>query len=267
MTENELTIRLIFFFGIFTVMALWEFKAPKRPLLLSRKLRWSNNLGLLVVNSILLRIFFPTAAVGFALQAEAKGWGLFNQLGLPSWLVILCSVILLDLAIYWQHRLFHRIPMLWQYHQVHHADLDYDVTTATRFHPIEILLSMVIKMVAIMLIGAPALAVMLFEIILNGCAMFNHGNVQLPASIDKVVRTILVTPDMHRVHHSVVQSEHDSNYGFNLSIWDRLFGSYVAQPAAGHLGMEIGLKRYRDPKKQLITELLRMPFSDKKAQK
>ncbi|RLA21561.1 MAG: sterol desaturase family protein [Gammaproteobacteria bacterium] len=267
MIENELTIRLTCFFGIFAVMALWEVKSPRRPLSLSRKLRWSNNLGLIVVNSVLLRLFFPAAAVGFALQAEAKGWGLFNEVSLPTWIVVLCSIILLDLAIYWQHRLFHRIPMLWQYHQVHHADLDYDVTTATRFHPIEILLSMVIKMVAITLIGAPALAVMLFEIILNGCAMFNHGNVQLPSAVDKIVRTFLVTPDMHRVHHSVVKSEHDSNYGFNLSIWDRLFGTYVAQPAAGHLGMKIGLDRFRDPKNQMITALLRMPFSEKKAQK
>lgn len=267
MTENEVTIRLIFFFGIFAVMALWEVKAPRRPLSLTRKLRWSHNLGLIVVNSMLLRLFFPAAAVGFAWQAEAKGWGLFNQIELPGWMVVLGSVILLDLAIYWQHRLFHRIPMLWQYHQVHHADLDYDVTTATRFHPIEILLSMVIKMVAITLIGAPALAVMVFEIILNGCAMFNHGNVKLPSAIDKAVRTLLVTPDMHRVHHSVVRHEHNSNYGFNLSIWDRLFGSYVAQPAAGHIGMGIGLNRFRSPKFQLITEMLKMPFSDEKIQK
>ncbi len=265
MTENELIIRLIFFFGIFAAMALWEVKAPKRPLSLSRELRWSNNLGLLVINSFLLRLFFPAAAVGFALQAEMKGWGLFNQVELPVWIAVLCSVILLDLAIYWQHRLFHRVPILWQYHRVHHADLDYDVTTATRFHPIEILLSMVIKMVVIMLIGAPALAVMVFEIILNGCAMFNHGNVRLPSAVDKVVRTFLVTPDMHRVHHSVVKSEHDSNYGFNLSIWDRLFGSYVAQPAAGHLGMKIGLNQFRDPENQMLIKLLRMPFNNEES--
>ena len=264
MIDSELAIRLLFFFGIFTAMALWEVKSPKRPLSLSRKLRWSNNLGLIIVNSVLLRIFFPTAAVGFALQAEIKQWGFFNLIPTQSWVAVLASIVLLDLAIYWQHRLFHRIPVLWQFHKVHHADLDYDVTTATRFHPIEILLSMGIKMLAITLIGAPAIAVMLFEIILNGCAMFNHGNVRIPPAIDKIVRTLLVTPDMHRVHHSVIQKEHNSNYGFNLSLWDRLFNSYVAQPSKGHLNMTIGLNDFRTLKNQYITELLKMPFNDKK---
>ncbi len=267
MIENELTIRLIFFFGIFGVMALWEVMDPRRPLKLSRGLRWTNNLAILALNSLLLRLLFPMAAVGFALQAESKGWGLFNQIALPGGMAILLSVIILDLAIYWQHRLFHVIPLLWRLHRVHHADLDYDVTTAARFHPIEILLSMLIKLVVIFLIGAPVLAVMLFEIILNGCAMFNHGNVRLNSALDSMLRTFLVTPDMHRVHHSVVRRETDSNYGFNLSVWDRLFGSYIAQPAAGHLGMDIGIDRFRDPENQQIQKLLVMPFIDEKPAK
>lgn len=267
MAEDELTIRLGFFFGIFLIMALWEMAAPKRSLSLSKTLRWSNNLALLVFNSFLLRLFFPMAAVGFALQADQIGWGLFNWFETGFWPTVIASIVLLDFAIYWQHRLFHQIPLLWRLHRVHHADLDYDVTTATRFHPIEILLSMLIKWGAILLIGAPVEAVITFEIILNGCAMFNHGNVRLYRPVDRLLRLIVVTPDMHRVHHSVVRAEHDSNFGFNLSVWDRLFGSYIDQPKAGHEGMTIGIDRFRDPVSQRLDRLILMPFSDDAAQK
>ncbi|WP_067866625.1 sterol desaturase family protein [Neptuniibacter marinus] len=258
---NELYLRLGAFFGVFLIMALWERVRPCRPLNFTRWYRWSNNLALVFLNSLILRILFPVAAVGVALLVEQKGYGLLNLLGVPLFLSTFIAVVTLDMLIYWQHVLFHKIPMLWALHKVHHADLDYDVTTGARFHPLEILLSMLVKMAAIVLLGAPAVAVLVFEILLNASAMFNHSNIQLPRTVDKFVRMFLVTPDMHRVHHSQIQQETDSNYGFSLSCWDRLFSTYTAQPQKGHLGMDIGLSELKEP--SLVCSLkgmISLPF-------
>lgn len=251
MIENTLLaqeplIRSVCFFGVLGIMALWETLAPLRPLSVSKPLRWGSNLGLVVLNTLLLRAVFPLAAVGFAAIAGEQGWGLFNVLALPGWLGILLSVIALDCVIYWQHRLFHAVPVLWRLHRVHHADRDFDVTTGLRFHPLEIFLSMAIKITAIALLGAPPVAVLIFEILLNGTAMFNHGNVSLPKAIDRPLRWFVVTPDMHRVHHSVIVQETNSNYGFNLPWWDYLFRTYCPYPARGNQGMAIGLWEYQD---------------------
>jgi sterol desaturase/sphingolipid hydroxylase (fatty acid hydroxylase superfamily) len=259
--EHEAAIRLGFFFGIFALMALWELRAPRRALSVSKTVRWSNNLGLVVLNSILLRLIFPAAAVGMAAIAEARGWGVLNALDLPLWLSALVAVVVLDFVIWLQHVMFHAVPALWRLHRVHHADLDYDLTTGARFHPIEILLSMVIKFAAIMVLGPPVVAVILFEVILNGMAMFNHGNVGLRAGLDRVLRWLVVTPDMHRVHHSVEDDETNSNFGFNLSWWDRLLGTYREQPRDGHSGMTIGIRGYRDPREvDRLPGMLLLPF-------
>jgi sterol desaturase/sphingolipid hydroxylase (fatty acid hydroxylase superfamily) len=245
-------------------MAIWELAAPRRALSLPKLRRWASNLGIVFLNSAVLRLIFPVAAVGFALLCQNRGWGFFNQHDLPTWLAVLASVVILDFAIYLQHVLFHAVPMLWRLHRMHHADLDFDVTTGARFHPIEILLSMLIKLAAIMVLGPPAVAVMIFEVILNASAMFNHSNIHLPDAVDRRLRTLLVTPDMHRVHHSIEDHEANSNFGFNLSLWDRLFGTYKAQPDAGHEGMTIGIRDYREPK--LVTDLpgmLVLPFLGK----
>ena len=259
--HNEKPIRLGFFFGVLLVMALWEVLAPRRALAVSRLLRWSNNLGLVFFNSILLRLLFPAAAVGMAAFAAEQGWGIFNYVSLPSWLVVLLAVVVMDLVIYLQHVLVHAVPALWRLHRVHHADLDYDVTTGARFHPVEIILSMLIKFATIVVLGAPVVAVILFEVVLNAMAMFNHGNVRLPLSLDRLLRSLLVTPDMHRVHHSVEEDEANSNFGFNLSLWDRLFGTYREQPRAGHEGMILGIRHYRSLHEVTrIDGLLWLPF-------
>jgi len=246
-SQYELTIRLSFFFGVFLLMAYWEVKAPKRALTISKLLRWSNNLGLVVLNSIILRLLFPAAAVGVAAYCASNGWGIFNLFDVPLLLAIVVSVVVMDLVIYLQHVLVHAVPMLWRLHRVHHADLDYDVTTGARFHPLEIIFSMLIKFSIILILGPPVVAVIIFEVILNAMAMFNHGNVGLPSKLDKILRFVVVTPDMHRVHHSTEYNETNSNYGFNLSLWDRLFGTYIEQPKKGHRDMEIGIPQYRDP--------------------
>lgn len=259
--QHELSIRLGFFFGVFFVMALWETLRPCRALSQSRALRWANNLGLVAFNSFLLRLLFPAAAVGMAVLAMESGWGLFNQLSLPLWLTLPLAVVLLDMAIYLQHVMFHAVPLLWRLHRVHHADLDFDVTTGARFHPIEIILSMLIKFGMILVLGPPVVAVVIFEVLLNAVAMFNHGNVQLPPGLDRMVRLLVVTPDMHRVHHSIEAHETNSNFGFNLSLWDRLFGTYRAQPGAGHQGMTIGIDSIREPALCVwLPGLLRLPF-------
>ena len=214
----------------------------------------------MVVDTLLVRILFPTAAVGVALVAEAHGLGLFNVLPLPAWIGVVASVILLDLAIYFQHVLFHAVPVLWRLHRMHHADLDIDVSTGLRFHPIEILLSMVIKLAVVIALGAPAIAVLIFEVLLNATSMFNHSNVHIPERLDGVVRWFVVTPDMHRVHHSIVARETNSNFGFNLPWWDRLFGTYRAQPAAGHEAMKIGIEQFRDPRELRLDRMLLQPF-------
>lgn len=261
---NEPVVRLSVFFGILGVMAVWEILAPRRALTVSKTQRWANNLGIVFLNSLLLRVVFPMAGVGMALFAQGQGWGLFNHFQVPFGLAVAGAVVALDLAIYLQHVMFHAIPALWRLHRMHHADLDFDVTTGARFHPIEILLSMLIKFAAIVVLGAPALAVLIFEVLLNATAMFNHGNVRLPLGLDRPLRRFVVTPDMHRVHHSIEDHETNSNFGFNLSVWDRLFGTYKGQPDAGHEGMTIGIRDYRNPKEvDRLDGMLILPFRGK----
>ncbi|MGH6893483.1 MAG: sterol desaturase family protein [Dongiaceae bacterium] len=259
---HEPLIRLGAFAGIFVAMALWELLAPRRQQAVGRFRRWPSNLGIVALNTVLLRLAFPIAAVGTALAAETHRWGLFHVLAAPSWLAIVASVILLDLAIYLQHVLFHAVPVLWRLHRMHHADLEFDVTTGARFHPIEILLSMGIKLGIIAALGTPAVAVLAFEVLLNATSMFNHGNVRVPQRLDRALRRIVVTPDMHRVHHSVVPRETNSNFGFSLPWWDRLFGTYRAEPAAGQEGMTIGIEQFRDPRELRLDRMLLQPFRD-----
>lgn len=261
--DNKLLIRLGFFFGILVVMFLWELIAPRRPLTTSKIIRWFSNLGLVLIDSIVVRLFFPTALAGIALLVQQRGWGLFNQFELPYLLKIIFSVLVLDFVIYLQHIVFHSVPLFWRLHMVHHTDMDIDVTTGVRFHPIEIILSMGIKMIVVVLIGAPAIAVLIFEIILNGTSMFNHGNVHYSQNIDSILRLLVVTPEMHRVHHSTIRWETNSNLGFNFPWWDRLFGTYRDQPAKGHLEMTIGLDQYKEPNKLTLPWLLVLPFIGK----
>ena len=259
---NEPIIRLTAFAGILAAMALWELLAPRRRQEIGRGRRWPNNLGVVVVDTLLVRLVFPTAAVGVALVAEERGWGLFHAFEVPYALALVASVVLLDLVIYLQHVLFHAVPILWRLHRMHHADLEFDVTTGIRFHPIEIILSMILKFGVVVALGAPAAAVLVFEVILNATSMFNHGNVQLPEKLDRVLRWMVVTPEMHRVHHSIVAREANSNFGFNLPWWDRLFGTYRLEPEAGHLGMTIGISQFRDPAELRLDRMLIQPFRD-----
>jgi sterol desaturase/sphingolipid hydroxylase (fatty acid hydroxylase superfamily) len=246
MGDYECLIRLGFFAGILGLMALWEVLAPRRRLTVAKPGRWLSNLGLVALDTGMVRVIAPLGAVGVALAAEANGWGLFNNVDIPAWLAVVLAVIALDLLIYLQHVLFHAVPLLWRLHLVHHADLDFDVTTGVRFHVVEILLSLGIKAAAVVLLGAPALAVLLFEVLLNATSMFSHGNVRLPTWLDRILRLVVVTPEMHRVHHSAVVRETNSNFGFNLPWWDYLLGTYRAAPAAGHERMTIGLEGIRD---------------------
>lgn len=264
MLQHELDIRLACFFGVFGGMALWEIVAPRRRLIASKLLRWSNNLALVALNSALLRALFPAAAVGVAAFAATQGWGLFNYFAAPFWMALPASVVLLDFFIYLQHVMLHAVPLLWRLHRVHHADLDFDVTTGTRFHPIEIVLSMLIKAAVILLLGPPVVAVVIFEVLLNATSMFNHGNVRMPAAVDRALRLLLVTPDMHRVHHSIDQDETNSNFAFNLSVWDRLFGTYREQPRAGHEEMTIGISTFREANRCVwLPGILVLPFIGK----
>ena len=241
-------------------MAAWEFIVPRRRQSIRREWRWPNNLGVVAVDTLLVRILFPTTAVGLAILAQAHGFGLFNIIEMPAWIGVVASVTLLDLAIYLQHVLFHAVPSLWRLHRMHHADLDFDVSTGLRFHPIEILLSMIIKFAVVAALGAPALAVLIFEVLLNATSMFNHANVRIPLGIDRTLRWLIVTPDMHRVHHSILAHETNSNFGFNLPWWDRLFGTYRAQPSAGHEAMTIGIDQFRDARELGIDRMMLQPF-------
>ena len=238
----EWALRLGAFAAAFAVMAIWETLAPRRRRLFPRRVRWVANLGLVALNGAVVRLFFPVAAVGFAAIATERGWGLLNAFDVPFWPAFALSLLALDLATYLQHVMFHAVPLLWRLHRVHHADPDFDVTTGARFHPIEIVLSMLVKLGAIAVLGAPAAAVLAFEILLNACAMFNHANVWLPARIDRSLRRVIVTPDMHRIHHSMVTAEANSNYGFNLACWDRLFGTYRAEASLAQDRMAIGVE-------------------------
>ncbi|MBV1873355.1 MAG: sterol desaturase family protein [Gammaproteobacteria bacterium] len=259
--KNELTIRLAFFFAVFSSVALWESVAPKRVLILPKAFRWVNNLGMTALNSLMLRILFPAAAAGFAVFIDTQGWGVLHNIEINSLSAVVFSVIVLDFAIYLQHVLFHAVPLLWRFHRVHHADLDYDVTTGARFHPLEMVLSMLIKFMVISVLGPPVAAVILFEVLLNVTAMFNHGNIHVPERIDRVLRWFLVTPDMHRVHHSVEEDESNSNFGFSIPWWDRCLGTYRDQPRAGHQKMFIGLLQYRKPEQvNKLLGMLMFPF-------
>ena len=257
---HEPALRLGSFFAVFALMALWEFVAARRDLDQPRNKRWFANLGISVIDSLFVRLLFPAAAVGLALLAESEGWGLLNSFNLPFGLAFAMSVVLLDLAIYLQHVMFHAVPLLWRFHMVHHTDQDFDLTTGIRFHPIEILLSIVIKFGVIVALGPPPAAVFVFEVVLNATSMFNHGNVRLLAGIDRWLRWIVVTPDMHRVHHSVEIAETNSNFGFNLPWWDRLFGTYRAQPRAGHEDMIIGVEHLQQPEPMTLLGMLALPF-------
>jgi len=258
--KNEPTIRMFFFFTALISVGLWEILRPRRPLLISKTWRWANNLGLTFINSFILRLLFPILAVGLAALASENGWGLLNIISLPLWASVLIAIILQDLIIYGQHVLFHHVPIFWRLHKMHHADLDYDVTTGARFHPVEICLSMGIKLGVVALLGPPVIAVILFEIILSTMAMFNHANATLPAPIDRTLRMLIVTPDMHRVHHSIEHPEFNRNFGFNLSIWDKIFGTYKKEPDLGQTGMNIGLSQYKKSEKQSILWMILLPY-------
>jgi len=261
---NEKPLRSGIFFGMLIMMGLFEIVAPRRKRLLPRLLRWSNNLALLVLNIVIARWLFPLAAVGVAAYVASNGWGLMNVYEIPFTLAIVLSVIALDFIIYLQHVLVHAVPALWRLHRVHHADPDLDVTSGLRFHPIEIILSLLIKFAAIVVLGAPVIAVVIFEILLNAGAMFNHANVRLPLPVDKFLRWFIVTPDMHRIHHSVEDDEANTNFGFNLTWWDRLFGTYTVEPRGGQEGMTVGIRHYNDPKQvSWLHGLLILPFRKK----
>jgi len=258
--QHEPIIRLICFVGVLVFLATWEVIAPRRPLSVNKGLRWCSNLGLTAVNTLAVRLAFALGAVGIALVADERGWGLFHNVALPGWLAIVLSVLALDLVIYLQHVMFHAVPLFWRLHMVHHADLDFDVTTGLRFHTIEILLSMGIKAAAIVLLGPPPVAVLIFEVLLNATSMFNHSNIRMPAGVDRVLRLFVVTPDMHRVHHSVIARETNSNFGFNLPWWDYLLGTYRSQPSQGHERMEIGLRQFRERYVDWLPWMLLLPF-------
>ncbi len=263
---SEATIRLSIFIGLFAVMAACEYFAPRRELRPVKTKRWLTNWAIVIIDSVLVRLVFKTAAVGGALWAAENGVGLFNMITAPIWLAVLISFVVLDFAIWLSHVASHKIPIFWRIHRMHHSDVDIDVTTAIRFHPIEILLSMVWKYAVVLALGAPAVAVLIFEIVLNGGAMFNHSNFKLPLWVDKILRILIVTPDMHRVHHSAIGDETDSNYGFNLSIWDRIFKTYIDQPEMGHDGMTIGLSEWQDEKPANLMWSLSVPFISQKKQ-
>lgn len=261
--ESESAVRLGFFLGVFIIMAVWEVLSPRRALTTSKVIRWISNIGIVAINTLLVRLLLPVMAINVVLMAQDNGWGLFNNIGWPGWLSVIISVLLLDMIIYLQHVMFHAVPAFWRLHMMHHTDLDIDVTTGLRFHPIEIILSMIIKMGSVAALGAPVMAVLIFEVILNATAMFNHGNIRLSLDFDRALRLFIVTPDMHRVHHSVVIRETNSNFGFNFPWWDRLMGTYRPQPAAGHEGMTIGLSQFRDAKRLTLPWMLVLPFTGK----
>ncbi len=264
MTETilaaEPTIQLAAFLGVLATMALWEVTAPRRRRDIPRVIRWTNNIALVVLDTVILRMMFPILAVGLAVMSEERGWGFFNNIDVPAWVSIVVSMVMLDLAIYLQHVMFHAVPGLWRLHRMHHADLDFDATTGLRFHPVEILISMGIKLAVVAALGPPAVAVLLFEVILNATALFNHANIDLSRPVDRVLRLFVVTPDMHRVHHSVDPRETNSNYGFNLPWWDRLLGTYVAQPAKGHEKTDIGIEQFRTRRDLWLDRMLIQPL-------
>ena len=258
-------IRLCFFGGILAVVAVWEIVAPRRALTDSKRRRWFTNLGMVAIDTAIVRALLPLLPVGMAAMTGDRGWGILNTPHLPFWSKVILAIIALDFVIYLQHVLFHSVPIFWRLHRMHHTDLDIDVTTGNRFHPLEILISFGIKLAAVVLIGAPVLAVVVFEVVLNATSQFNHGNIRIPVAVDRYLRLFVVTPDMHRVHHSVIPRETNSNFGFNLPWWDRLCGTYRPQPEKGHEGMTIGLNEFRDPAQLTLFYLLVQPFTHKQA--
>jgi len=260
--DNEVLIRLFSFALILAVMLALELALPRRTIFQPRSLRWTNNFAITILNSVMLRLLFPAATVSVALYVEESEFGLLAGLGIPDFISIPLAIVALDLITYAQHRLFHEVPLLWRFHRMHHSDVDIDVTTGLRFHPIEMVLSMIIKLLAIWLLGAPAIAVIFFEVILNAMSMFNHANFHLPEKTDEMLRKGIVTPDMHRVHHSIRVRETNSNYGFSLSCWDRLFDSYIAQPEGGHLEMDIGVAEFRETTDIRLDKILMQPFAN-----
>jgi len=260
--EFEPLIRFLAFLGAFAAIAIWEALAPRRKPSFARAVRWPHNVGLLVVDGIVVRLVAPGAAIAVAIAGEERGWGLLNALALPAWMAVPVAIVLLDLAVYFQHIVFHAVPTLWRLHRVHHADLDFDVTTGTRFHPIEILISLAIKCAVVAATGAPAIAVLVFEVLLNCTAIFNHANASVPARLEHWLRWLVVTPDMHRIHHSVRYDESSSNFGFNLPWWDRIFGTYRARPKASYESMTIGVDAFRSQQELRLDRLLLQPFRD-----
>ncbi|HIJ97262.1 MAG TPA: sterol desaturase family protein [Desulfuromonadales bacterium] len=258
---GEQSIRLAAFVGVLVIVATWELLAPKRKLSDSKGRRWVVNLSMIAIDTVAVRLIVPLLPAGMALLAKEYNWGVLNQVELPKWFAIVAAVIALDFVIYLQHVLFHFLPVLWRLHRMHHSDLDIDVTTGNRFHPIEILISIAIKLAAVAFIGAPVVAVISFEVILNATSQFNHGNIRMPEKLDRLLRLFVVTPDMHRVHHSITPRETNSNFGFNLPWWDRLCGTYRPQPELGHEEMTIGLKEFRDSRKLTLFHLLIQPFT------
>lgn len=259
--QNETAIRLTVFLGVFLLLAAWEISSPLRTLTTARTKRWFNNIALIITGTLLLRFVFPTAAIGIAILIEKNHWGILNYNQVPDGLRLILAIILLDLSIYFQHVMFHTLPLLWRFHSVHHSDHELDVTTGLRFHPFEILISMLVKFMTIAALGAPVLAVIIFEIILNATSMFTHSNIRINSTLERIIRWAFVTPNMHWSHHSVVENETNSNFGFNLSIWDRIFGTYLDAPASGTDGLTLGLTQFNDhPKWRRFRWLLYMPF-------
>ena len=259
---HELALRLSVFLGLVALFAVWERLTPRRHLALPRAGRWMTNGAMAVLDTLTLRLMalvLPVLAVGAAVDAGQLGWGMFNRLDWPVWVEVVLALVILDFAIWGQHWITHRVPLFWRFHRVHHADRDMDVTTAIRFHPVEIAASMGVKIVLVYLLGPTAVAVVLFEVLLNGTSLFNHANLALPSRLERALRRVLVTPDMHRIHHSALRHEHDSNFGFALSVWDRLFGTYRAAPEAGHDAMTLGLDWQDDRPARLGWSLL-LPF-------
>ena len=259
--DTPTLIRLLLFLTVFITVALWEAWVPRRPLTVDKWLRWRNNLALIGIDRLAAGLVMPGVVLAVAAAADSQGWGLLPWLNLPPLWSGVLAIVILDLVIYLQHLMFHAVPGLWRLHMVHHADLDIDVTTGLRFHPVEILLSLLIKTAAVSALGPPVSAVLLFEILLNATALFNHGNITIPQAIDRWLRLLVVTPDMHRVHHSVLIRETNTNFGFNFPWWDRLLFTYRDQPLAGHLDMTIGLSTFRNQEKLGLLRMLTMPFS------
>lgn len=257
----EPMVRLGMLASVLAPMATWEILRPRRRLRISKAYRWANNWGIVAIDTLLTRLLFPAGAVGVGLYVASNNWGLLQVLELPSWLVVILSIVFLDFLVWLQHVMFHAVPALWRLHRMHHADLDFDLTTGLRFHPLEIILSFGIKTAGIVVIGAPAIAVLIFEIILSSLALFNHSNVSFPRPVERALRRLIVTPDFHRVHHSWHPNETNSNFGFNLSWWDRLLGTYRDQPRDGHDHMTIGLNIFREPRWERLDRMLIQPFT------